>query len=322
MIDRRRPVPGCTRPQRKEGRNVRREIITIDEEKCDGCGECVPNCPEGALQIVDGKAKLVGEIYCDGLGACIGHCPQGAITVDEREAERYDERLVMKNIVTKGEDVVIEHLEHLEEHGQTEYLKDAIRYMIENDIDMPEKFRKPEYVSPAIMDKSSPGKGQDVAECGCPGSRIVDLRGSKEQHHRQTGRPSARRTSRLQQWPVQIHLVPPTAPYLDGADLLIAADCVPFAYADFHEDLLRGRIVLVGCPKLDDAGYYREKLTAILAQNDVCTVTVAHMEVPCCFGMVKLVRDAVSSSGKEIPVDEVMISIRGERMRPPERMAR
>ncbi len=301
---------------------MKREIILIDEEKCDGCGLCVPNCPEGALQMVDGKAKLVGEIYCDGLGACIGHCPQGAITVEEREADQYDERLVMRNIVTKGEDVLREHLEHLDEHEQRDYLKDAMRYLIENDIAVPEKFGKPEYVSPAMMGKSSPGKGQGVAECGCPGSRVVDLRVSKEQQHRQTDRPSARRTSRLQQWPVQIHLVPPTAPYLDGADLLVAADCVPFAYADFHEDLLRGRVVLVGCPKLDDAEYYREKLTAIFAQNDIRTVTVAHMEVPCCFGMVKLVRDAVSMSGKEIPVDEVKISIQGERMQPRERMAR
>ncbi len=293
---------------------MKREIILIDEEKCDGCGLCVPNCPEGALQMVDGKAKLAGEIYCDGLGACIGYCPQGAITVEEREAERYDERLVMKNIVTKGENVVREHLEHLDEHGQTEYLKDAIRYLIENDMAVPEKFRKPEYVSPAMMGNSSPGKGQGVAECGCPGSRVVDLRGSNEQQHRQTGRPSARRTSRLQQWPVQIHLVPPTAPYLDGADLLVAADCVPFAYADFHEDLLRGRVVLVGCPKLDDAEYYREKLTAIFAQNDIRTVTVAHMEVPCCIGMVNIVNAAIASSGKDIPVDTVKIGIQGDRM--------
>jgi ferredoxin len=301
---------------------VQREIITIDDEKCDGCGLCVPNCPEGALQMVDGKAKLVGEIYCDGLGACIGHCPQGAITVEEREADQYDERLVIENVVTKGEDVVREHLEHLEEHNQREYVKEAIRYLVERNMDIPEEFRKPEYVSPAIMGKSSPGKGQDVTECGCPGSRVVDLRGIKGQQHRQTEKPSARRTSRLQQWPVQIHLVPPTAPYLDGADLLIAADCVPFAFADFHEDLLCGRIVLVGCPKLDDAEYYREKLTAIFSQNDIRTITVAHMEVPCCFGLANLVRSAVAASGKEIPLEEVMISIKGERMQHPERMAR
>jgi ferredoxin len=293
---------------------VQREIIIIDEEKCDGCGLCVPNCPEGALQMVDGKAKLVGEIYCDGLGACIGHCPQGAITVETREADGYDERLVMRNIVTKGDDVILEHLEHLDEHGQTEYLKDAIRYLIENNIHVPEKFRKPEYVAPAMMGASPGGKSMNVAECGCPGSRVVDMRGSKEQQHQQAEKPKARRSSRLQQWPVQIHLVPPSAPYLDGADLLIAADCVPFAYADFHEDLLRGRVVLVGCPKLDDVEFYREKLAAIFGQNDIRTVTVAHMEVPCCTGIVNAVNAAVAASGKDIPVDTVKIGIKGDTM--------
>ncbi len=301
---------------------VRRQVINIDEEKCNGCGLCVPNCPEGALQMVNGKAKLVGDIYCDGLGACIGQCPEGAITIEEREADAYDERRVIDNMLPHGEGTVREHLEHLEGQGQHEYLREAIQYMIERDLDVPKEFRKSRYFSSEVTGESSSGEGPGAAGCGCPGSRVVDMRGSNEQQHQQTERSGVRRSSRLQHWPVQIHLVPPDAPYLDGADLLIAADCVPFAYADFHEDLLRGRVVLVGCPKLDDAEYYRGKLASIFAENDIRTVTVAHMEVPCCFGMVNLVKDAIAASGKDIPLDEVMIGIRGERMQPPEMLAR
>lgn len=301
---------------------VRREIIRIDDEKCNGCGLCVPNCPEGALQMVDGKAKVVSDIYCDGLGACIGHCPEGAITIEEREADAYDERRVIDNMTKKGGEVVREHLEHLEEHGQYEYLREAIQHMIERDLDIPKEFRRSRYFTSKVAGESSSVQGSGAVGCGCPGSRVVDMRGSREQQHQQTERPGVRRPSRLQQWPVQIHLVPPNAPYLDGADILIAADCVPFAYADFHEDLLRGRVVLVGCPKLDDAEYYRGKLTSIFSENDIRTVMVAHMEVPCCFGMVNLVKDAIAASGKDIPLEEVMTSIRGERMQPPEALAR
>jgi ferredoxin len=325
-------------------RPVLREVIRIDEEKCDGCGLCVPNCPEGALRIVNGKAKLVNDVYCDGLGACIGHCPQGAITVEKREAERYDERRVIDNVARHGKDVLRDHLTHLEEHGEPELLVQGLRHMIERDLDIPEEFRNSPYLASALAGEpptdgitcsvggppgegicmeSTPSKheGAGAAGCGCPGSRVVDMRGSKEQQRQQFAESGTRRTSWLRHWPVQIHLVPPNAPYLDNADLLIAADCVPFAFAGFHEELLRGRIVLVGCPKLDDAAYYREKLTTIFSQNDVRSVTVAHMEVPCCFGMVSLVRAAVTASGKKIPVDDVMIGINGERMAPPDKMA-
>lgn len=301
---------------------MRRQVIRIDEEKCDGCGLCVPNCPEGALRMVDGKAKLVSDVYCDGLGACIGRCPQGAITIEEREAEAYDERRVIDGMAKRGDETVRGHLEHLEEHGQDDYIREAIQYMIERDLDIPEEFRQSRYFSSNGTGESPAVQGSGAAGCGCPGSRVVDMRGSKEQQHAQSEKTGARRSSRLQQWPVQIHLVPPNAPSLEGADILIAADCVPFAYADFHEDLLRGRIVLVGCPKLDDAAFYREKLASIFAENDIRTVTVAHMEVPCCFGMGSIVKSAITASGKEIPYDEVMIGIGGERMRPPEALAR
>jgi ferredoxin len=225
---------------------VKRQIITIDENLCTGCGLCIPNCPEGALRIIDGKARLVSDLFCDGLGACIGHCPEGAITVETREAEPYDESKVRKNIET-----------------------DAAR--------------------------ASTAPSSSASETAPPGA-------------------PAQRPSRLRQWPVQIMLVPPDAPFLDGADLLVAADCVPFAYAGFHENLLAGKALLVGCPKLDDAEHYLEKLTAMFSRADVRSVTVAHMEVPCCTGLVRLVERAIRDSGKDIPFEARMIGIKGNEM--------
>lgn len=278
---------------------MKRHIITIDEEKCNGCGLCIPNCPEGALQIIDGKARLVSDLFCDGLGACIGHCPEGAITIEEREAGEYDERGVMENVARQGENVVRAHLEHLEEHGQHEYLKDAIAYLVEKDLGVPEEFMGPAE------------RAAEAPVTGCPGCQVADFR--------ETGglaepADTAPVPSELRQWPVQIKLVPPSAPYLQNADLLIAADCVPFAYAGFHQDFLRGRVLLVGCPKLDDAAYYREKLTEIFKLNDIRSVTVAQMEVPCCFGLMKLVKDAMAAAGTEVPVENVVIGVKGERL--------
>jgi NAD-dependent dihydropyrimidine dehydrogenase PreA subunit len=185
---------------------TKRKIVKIDEEKCNGCGLCIPNCAEGAIKIVGGKARLVSDALCDGLGACLGHCPQGAVTIEEREA------------------AVHPHLSN---------------------------------------------------------------------------------------WPVQIKLVPTNAPYFNGADLLIAADCVPFAYPDFHEKLLKGKILLVGCPKLDDIGLYKEKISAIIKDNDIRSITYAHMEVPCCFGLVGAIKEAIAASGKNVPFRETVISIKG-----------
>jgi len=262
---------------------VQRQIITIDEDLCTGCGECIPNCPEGALQIIDGKARLISDLFCDGLGACIGHCPEGAITTETREAHAYDESKVMENIVRQGPNVISAHLAHLKDHAQDEYFREALAYLVENDVEIPPKFLEPS----CRCGELEPPKSQFA---GCP-----------------AGRPS-----RLRQWPVQIMLVPPQAPFLEGADVLVAADCVPFAYADFHETLLKGKVLLVGCPKLDDAELYREKLTEMFRRNDVRSVTVAHMEVPCCFGMVKLVESAIGNSGKSIPLETRMIGVKGE----------
>lgn len=234
-----------------------RKIVRIDEEKCNGCGECVPSCAEGAIQIVDGKARLLADNLCDGLGACLGDCPLGAITIEEREADEFDEEAV-------------------EEH-----LKAAA------------PAPRAAHAAPA----SAPGGG-------CPSARVQSFAPAAG------GCPSA--PSRLAQWPVQLHLVPPSAPFLRGADLLLAADCAPFAYPDFHETLLKGKALLIACPKLDDTSPYLDKLTAMLSQNDIRSLTVVHMEVPCCSGLIHLARQALAASGRDIPLHTVRVVIRGE----------
>jgi ferredoxin len=297
---------------------LKRQIISIDEKKCTGCGLCIPNCPEGALQLIDGKARLVSDLFCDGLGACIGHCPEDAITIEEREAEEYDERRVMENVARQGDNVIAAHLEHLSEHGQHEYLKEALDYLAEKGIAVPEAF------------ENARTKSTAAGDTGCPGCQVVDFRkndesGSQRGSSSAAGHESTEARARpgeqleepfsaLRQWPVQIMLVPPYAPYLQNANLLVAADCVPFAYAGFHEQLMRGKVLLVGCPKLDDAEYYREKLTEVFKLNNIKSVTVARMEVPCCFGIMKIVEAAIEAAGKKIPVESVVISIKGEKM--------
>jgi len=229
---------------------VKRKIVRIDEDKCDGCGLCVPSCAEGAIQIVDGKAKLVSETYCDGLGACLGECPRGAITIEEREAEEFDERAAEK------------HKQSLEQ-------------------DLP---------------------------CGCPSATVTQF----SRQGAPVSADSSCRQSLLGHWPVQLTLVPPKAPFLQGADVVLAADCVPFAYADFHRDFIQGRALLVACPKLDDFHAHLEKLTEILRQSDVKSLTVVHMEVPCCSGLVQMAKRAISDSGKDIPLHEVTVGIKGD----------
>jgi ferredoxin len=269
---------------------MKRKIITIDEAKCNGCGECVPNCPEGAIRIVDGKAQLVSDVYCDGLGACLGRCPRDAITVEEREAEKYDERKVMKNVIGQGEKAIRDHLAHLKSHGEEGYHREALAVLKEKRIPIPEG--------------AAPSR---PSACGCPSARIVHSPVEEE------ASSSGPRPSRLKQWPVQINLVPPHAPFLAGADLLIAADCVPVAYAGFHDDLLRGRRVAVGCPKFDDREAYRERIADYFRQNEIKSVTVARMEVPCCGALTGLVEEALKVSGKKIPLREVIIGINGEK---------
>lgn len=270
---------------------VKRKIIQINEKKCNGCGLCIPDCPEGALQIVDGKVRLVSDLFCDGLGACIGSCSRGAIKIIEREAEPYDERKVMRRIVKQGENVIKAHLQHLKDHGEEGYLREAINYLEEEGIENP-----------------LGGKSSDKQFCDCPSSRAMVF----EKKKRRSAVSGNRQESKLRQWPVQLMLLSPNTPYFDDADLVIAADCVPFAYANFHQDFLKDKTLIIGCPKLDDIELYKEKLTQILRFNNVKSVTVAHMEVPCCFGLQSVVEEAIEESGKKIKLVEKVISVQGD----------
>jgi len=229
---------------------IKRKIIKINEEKCDGCGLCVTACAEGALQIIDGKAKLVSEIYCDGLGACLGECPQGAIDMVEREADVFDEQAVAK------------HLHHGEE-----------------------------------------------PPCACPGSMILELRPVTAGEGKVAGEAS--QPSQLKNWPVQLMLLPVNAPYLSGADVVIAADCVPCAFGDFHRRFVKNRILIIACPKLDNGAFYVEKLTEMFGKNDIRSLEVPFMEVPCCGGLVRIVQTAIQQAGKKIPVTFTKVAIDG-----------
>jgi len=235
-----------------------RKIVHIDEQRCNGCGECIPNCPEGALRIVDGKARIVNDRYCDGLGACLGGCPQDAVRIIEREADTFDEAAVAA----------------LRSHP-----RDGVA-------------------------------GRHVAQGpACPGAAVMNAATKRDVLADAERGPQS---SALRQWPVQLRLVPANAPFLRGADLLVAADCVPFALPDFHGRLLRGRKLLVGCPKLDDMTQYAQKLTAILKQNNLRSLTIAYMEVPCCYGLAALAQRAMADSGKELAVEEVVVGVGGD----------
>ncbi len=278
----------------------KRKIIAIDEEKCNGCGLCIPNCPEGALRIIDGKVRLIGDLFCDGLGACIGHCPEGAIRIEEREAEPYDEKKAMENIVRQGENTVLAHLDHLRDHGEAGYLKQALDFLQERGIDIGRHKQAKRDLKPC-------------APSQCPGSMAVSFDHHPSASDDPDSVPEPKNVSELRQWPVQLALVPPFAPYLNGAHLLIAADCVPFAYPDFHADFLKGKVLLIACPKLDDTEFYMEKLTEIFKINEIKSITCVHMEVPCCFGLKHLISGALAKAGKEVSVENVVVSIKGGR---------
>jgi NAD-dependent dihydropyrimidine dehydrogenase PreA subunit len=242
---------------------MKRKIVHIDEHKCSGCGLCVPACHEGAIQIIDGKARLVAENLCDGLGDCLGECPQGAITILEREADPYDEEAVAKHLSALTGDV-------------------------------------------SLHDKNC----EENLPCGCPSTQLKTI----TREHKEGGErhQSFECPSLLKQWPVQLALLPPRAKFFQRASLLVAADCVPFAYGNFHRDFLKDKAVAVGCPKLDDAKMYLQKLTEIFKYNDIEKITVVYMQVPCCSGLKRIVELALNHSGQEIPVESVMISAEGE----------
>lgn len=243
-----------------------RKIIQIDEDKCNGCRLCVDACHEGAIGMVDGKARLLKDSYCDGLGDCLPACPTGAITFIEREADPYDEAAVQAHLAA----------------------------------------RKATGSSSCGCPSAQPRAVERPAAGGCPSARA---RAINPEANAETATPSC--PSELRNWPVQIKLAPVSAPYFNGAHLLIAADCAAFTYGNFHADFMRDRIVLIGCPKLDNVDY-TEKLAAILAHNDIQSVTVARMEVPCCGGIEAAARNAAALCGKDVPVNVRTISITGE----------
>ncbi len=240
---------------------VMRKIIEIDESLCNGCGNCIVSCAEGALALIDGKAKLVSESYCDGLGACLGECPTGALRIIERTAEDFDEAAVEA---------------HLRAHGQQEI------------------------------------QVSEQLPCGCPSTRLQSFGDRETCAHANEPRTYTVAKSSLSHWPVQIRLIPASAPFLKNADLLVAADCTPFAYAAFHQDFLTGKVALVGCPKFDDQQSYVDKFTEIFAKANIRSVTVLVMEVPCCHGLPMIVRQAMKNAGKIIPLELVVISVKGE----------
>lgn len=273
---------------------MKRSIIRINEEKCNGCGLCVPSCHEGAIRIINGKARLAADSLCDGLGACLGECPQGAIAIEEREADVYNEIEALENIMKQGPQAVAGHLKHLADHGQTEYTKEAEDYLK----------RRGE------MDGKH--KHQPTA-CGCPGSQAQDFRGDVAAPVVKPEGVAGPLASELRQWPLQLRLLNPLAPYFKDADLVVSADCVAFTYADFHRKFLKGRTLVVFCPKLDeDLEQYVERLTEVFKSNDIRSVTIVRMEVPCCGGTLQVVEDAVRRSGKGIVLKEYTISLRGE----------
>jgi len=297
---------------------MKRKIISIDETKCTGCGQCIPDCPEGALQLIEGKARLVSDLFCDGLGACIGTCPEGAISVVEREAAPYDENAVMETIVRQGVPVIRAHLDHLAAHGQVGLYDQAVEYLIEKGIPIPDHTppdragrRRPAVPTgqhPPVSGVCHDGPHESYPFAVCPGSaaRSIPRAGPRQPVGGTTD-------SELRQWPIQLTLLNPAAPYFENADLLTAADCVPFAYAGFHAELLRGRIVIIFCPKLDpDIEGYIAKLAEIFSLHTIRSILIVHMEVPCCSGVRYVVDRALEKSEKKIPVTEKTISIEGD----------
>jgi len=298
---------------------MKRDILKIDEELCNGCGQCVPNCHEGALQVIDGKIRLVSELMCDGLGACIGYCPEGAITIESREAEPYSEALVMSKMKDKGKNTILAHMKHLKDHGETGFLQEAVLFLRTNKMDLnfdSDSVIKEVHnhgniaVAAAGLHVAQQHAGNHHHEGGCPGSRTMVIEKPEEQGESLT---SSNQPSELRQWPVQMHLVNPNAPYFRGADLLLAADCVAFSMGGFHSNHLKGKSLAIACPKLDHGtDTYVEKLTAMIDISKVNTITVMMMEVPCCGGLLQMVKSALANATRKVPVKQMIVSINGE----------
>lgn len=316
---------------------MKREIIRIDEELCNGCGICIPNCHEGALQIVDGKARLISDLMCDGLGACIGHCPEGAITMETREAVPYSEKAVMEEMISKGKNTIIAHLKHLKDHNEFGFLKEGVGYLLANrekagfDVDeVLETVHAHKSGGSAKQEVKAPqqqghGHSHDHGHAhahahphphpqgggGCPGSRSMTI--ERDNISLAGGVASADAPSELRQWPVQMHLINPAAGYFQGSDVVVAADCAAFAAGNFHNKYLKGKTVAIACPKLDsNMEVYVSKITSLIDDSKVNTVTVIMMEVPCCGGLLRLVKAGAEKATRKVPIKMIIIGINGE----------
>ncbi|MFZ4581125.1 MAG: ATP-binding protein [Paludibacter sp.] len=295
---------------------MKRTIIKIDEELCNGCEACVQGCHEGALQMIDGKARMVSELFCDGLGACIGDCPVGAITLEEREAEPYDEIATIERMIPKGEKTILAHLKHLKEHGETDFLKQGVGYLRAKGIQV--NFAEVHNHGEAgCASKPTAEVHQHAGGGGCPGSREMSFGTPKPAAAAFTMAAASPATtnnvSQLRQWPVQLHLLNPQAAYFQSADVVLAADCVPFSFPDFHNRYLAGKTLAIACPKLDsNQDVYMAKLQAMIVNAQINTLTVVIMEVPCCGGLLRLAQKAIADSGRKIPLKLAVIGIKGE----------
>ncbi len=304
---------------------MKREIIQIDEDKCTGCGECIPNCHEGALQMIDGKARLISDLMCDGLGACIGHCPEGAIEIIEREAQPYDEIAVIQEMVTKGKNTVIAHLSHLKDHHEFGFLKQGVRWMQENkskiDFDVDEvtsvihngtkekQEEAPSACGCGSHNESAHTHQHDHSGGGCPGSVAQEINKPETATIENIGDAP----SELRQWPVQMHLINPAASNFQNSDLLLAADCVAFSMGNFHSKVLKGRSLAIACPKLDsNKEVYIDKLVALIDDSKINTITVMKMTVPCCGGILQMAQIALQQATRKVPIKSITVDITGK----------
>lgn len=291
-------------------------MIEINEDLCDGCGLCVTGCHEGALQIIDGKAVIISDMYCDGLGACIGDCPQGAITLIERVAEPYDEIAVMERIVHKGEEVVLAHLKHMKDFNEIEFLNQGIQYLKDNNIDIDLSSLELDK-----MDAKEEEKKDDFAEKlenifsggSCPSNIPQSFNQDNNNRDNNNSGNSQTQRSELTHWPIQLHLQNPESSYFRGADVLIAADCTAFSIGEFHPRLLKNKVLSIACPKLDsNKDVYVEKIISMIDNSKINTLTIAVMEVPCCAGLTQLALQAKQRAKRNVPIKKVMISVQGE----------
>jgi NAD-dependent dihydropyrimidine dehydrogenase PreA subunit len=285
-----------------------REIVHIDEELCDGCGDCVPECHEGALRIIDGKAVLLSDLACDGLGACLGHCPMGAITIEKREAVPYNEVAVMRDVIKKGKNVVQAHLAHLWDHKQYKFVEQGVAWLEDNGFPVPNyKGESEEVNKPKQEVKKESGMG-------CPGSASQAF--DNESESVGAGDTSGQRPSTLTHWPIQLHLASPHAPHYEKSDLLLAADCAAFSHGDFHKDYMTDKTLAIACPKLDEGlESYIEKLAVMIDEAHLNTITVATMQVPCCNGLLSIAQEAASRATRKIPLKLIVLSLQGDVLR-------